>query len=382
MKAVINKLGILLLLFMISCSSSSDDFTSGPPPNNDDNLPPTDPSTYTINLITDSFEGEDFVVIGSEGWNFMVAFATELEGETLSFTSINGELPVIMEDSNGSRYNIFGTAVDGPNVGKRLTPMNAYIGYWFSWGTFFPGLEIFESSEPLQNLGESVSGSDGWLIPRDEVYVGAPRDAIPAIDDPQFFAPKDDFRGEYPIVSDLVVGVRNANTIKLYPHYILNWHEIINDEIDDLYYSVVFCPLTGTATVWSRIINSVTTTFGVSGFLYNSNVVPYDRSTNSNWSQMEQQCVNGDLSGTDTENIMVLETSFETWIAIGGNQNVMSSNTGVSRDYSRNPYGDYPVNSSVFFPINFSDSRMHPKERVLGVVVNDKAKAYRFASFN
>ncbi|MCT4601516.1 MAG: DUF3179 domain-containing protein [Marinifilum sp.] len=380
MKTLLNKLGLLLLLFTFSCSSSGDDITSDSPPNNDNN-PPSNPSSYTINLITDRFEGEDFVVIGSEGWNFMVAFKTELDGNILNFEVVNNELPTIMQDSNGSKYNIFGAAISGPNQGKQLTPMNAYIGYWFSWGAFFPGLEIFESTAPLQNAGSSVSGSNGWLIPHDEVFVGALRDAIPAIDNPDLVAPNADGIIASLNKKELLVVTCIDNEYRAYPHAILNWHEIVNDEFNGNYFSVVYCPLTGTATVWDRFINGEPTTFGVSGFLYNSNLVPYDRKTSSNWSQMLQECVQGDLIESKTNNLFVLETSIETWKEITTASKILSTKTGFSRDYNRYPYGSYITNTSVNFPINFTDNRLHPKERVLGVIVNEKAKAYRFESF-
>lgn len=380
MKALFKNLSLILTLAIISCSCSSDDIGTVNPPNNDNN-PPTNPTTYAINLIADSFEGENFVVIGSEGWNFMVAYKTELGGNELNFEVIDGELPTIMQDDEGSRYNIFGTAMSGPNQGKQLTPMNAYLGYWFSWGTFFPGLEIFESNLPVQNEGESVTGSDGWLIPKENVYVGALRDAIPAIDSPEFNEPKDDTFINTIGEKALVVGVCINNEYRSYPHAILNWHEIVNDEIGDNYFSVIFCPLTGTSTVWNRLINGSITTYGVSGFLYNSNVVPYDRQTSSNWSQMLQACVQGDLIESKTDNLFVLETSIETWSLISSAGRILSTNTGYNRSYDVNPYGSYPTHPTINFPINFADDRLHPKERVLGIIVNGKAKAYRFESF-
>ena len=367
---------LYILLLFVSCSSSSDNFTSEFPPGGNPNNPP-DGVSFEINLIQDSFEGENFVVAGSQGWNFMVAFHTDLEGTTLELEALSGELPVIMQDKDGNRYDIFGKVLSGANQGKYLTPMNAFMGYWFSWGAFYPGLEIFENSLPLQNAGSGVTGSDGWLIPRNQVFVGALRDAIPAIENPDFQSlsldPDDD--------NNLVIGVKINDVSRAYPHSILNWHEIVNDQIDDTYFSVIFCPLTGTATVWNRFINEQITTFGVSGFLYNSNVVPYDRNTSSNWSQMLQKSVQGSLSSTPSDNIFVLETTVETWRAINATYEILTTNTGFSRNYEVNPYGNYPTNSSVNFPINFSDDRLHPKERVLGVIVNEKAKAYRFESF-
>lgn len=374
MKTAIKNLIIIVMIFSASCSSSDDDILADSPPIG---TPPPNQASFNINLIEDSFEGTDYIVVGSEGWNFMLAYRTTLNGNTLSFEAIQDALPIVIQDTEGSQYNIFGEAVSGPNQGNNLTPVNGYIGYWFSWGTFYPGLEIFADSKAIPNLGESVQGSDDWLIPRDQVFQGAARDAIPAIDNPKFVAPEDENRPE----NELIVGVRVNNTSKAYPHGILNWHEIVNDKIDDVYYSIVFCPLTGTATVWNREINGQVTTFGVSGFLYNSNVVPYDRNTNSNWSQMLQKSVQGTLSGDNTGNLFVLETSLATWKLVSSDFNLLSTETGYNRDYGRNPYGSYPTNTSVSFPINFEDDRLHPKERVLGVILNGKAKAYRFSSF-
>lgn len=381
MKTIRNNLGFIFLLFIFSCSSSSDDAIINNPPPVDNTPTPQEEVSHTINLIHDKFEGENFVVIGSEGWNFMVAYKTELDGNEMNFEVIDGELPSIMQDDEGSRYNIFGTALSGPNEGKKLTPMNGYIGYWFAWGTFYPGLEIFESNAPLQNAGSSVSGSDGWLIPRDEVFVGALRDAIPAIDDPVIVAPNEDGLIASLNEQELVVVTCIDSEYRAYPHAILNWHEIVNDKYNDNYYSVVYCPLTGTATIWDRFISGEATTFGVSGFLYNSNIVPYDRKTSSNWSQMLQLCVQGDLIESKTNNFLVLETTIETWKQITTTKKILSTNTGYNRDYNRYPYGSYISNTSINFPINFTDNRLHPKERVLGVIVNGKAKAYRFESF-
>ncbi|RUT77644.1 DUF3179 domain-containing (seleno)protein [Ancylomarina longa] len=378
MNSIFKNLILGLLIFGFACSSSSNEvFTDTPPPKDT----PKNPPSFQIAVVSDSFEGEDFVVAGSEGWNFMVAYKTMANGKTFHFEAVKGALPIIMKDDEGSNYNIFGLAVDGVNEGTQLTPMNAFMGYWFSWGAFYPGLEIYESSIPLQNTGSSVQGSNGWLVPRDQVIVGALRDAIPAIDDPQFTSPKDE--GLVANLKDdaLVIGVLLEDEARAYPHFIMNWHEIVNDKIGNTSFSVVFCPLTGTATVWNRVINNQETTFGVSGFLYNSNVVPYDRNTNSNWSQMLQLSVQGQLQTTPSQNLFVLETSVETWKAITTGSKILSTNTGYNREYRINPYGNYPTNSAVNFPVNFTDTRLHPKERVLGVLVNGKAKAYRFASF-
>lgn len=370
-----------LLLGIVCCSSDSgDDMNQNPSPS------PTPPPSVTSisNIVYDEFQGRSLMIIGNSKLNFMLAFDRVLDGTEMIFTVVQDSLPIIMQDESGGYWNIFGQATDGPHAGKQLSSPSSFIGYWFSWGAFYPGLEIYDHTASPPNQGEFVSGSDGWSIPRDEVYVGAPKEAIPSIDNPEFvrvttvkIGDPENFIDD----SELVVLVNINGTVHVYPHNILNWHEIVNDEIDNTEFALIFCPLTGTSTVWNRNISGVTSTYGVSGFLYNSNVVPYGRNSGSNWSQMLLQSVNGSLSGTESTNILAIETDYATAKMISKDFHQMTTNTGHTRNYDVNPYGDYPRNSSIMFPVNFEDDRLRSKERVLGVIVGDKAKAYRFASF-
>ncbi|MEM8528113.1 MAG: DUF3179 domain-containing (seleno)protein [Bacteroidota bacterium] len=145
---------------------------------------------------------------------------------------------------------------------------------------------------------ESVPDTESegnWLIPQNEIRDGGPgKDGIPSIDNPEFVAVNDiDFLSE----DDLVVGVKVGAEIRAYPHLILDWHEIVNDQLEDLSLALNYCPLTGTAIGWKSKIDGKVTTFGVSGLLYNTNLMPYDRLTNSTWSQMRLDCVEGELQG-------------------------------------------------------------------------------------
>ena len=171
--------------------------------------------------------------------------------------------------------------------------------------------------------------------------------------------------------------------VKAYPHPVLDWHEIVNDELSSgIDLGLTYCPLTGTAIGWNNDLNGQKTTFGVSGLLYNSNLMPYDRATNSTWSQMSHKCVNGSLIGTAIETVHLVEMSFNTLRESYPNAQVLNTNTGFNRDYQRYPYGDYKENNrSLIFPVNNSDNRVPSKERVLGVVVNDGVMTYRFESF-
>ena len=214
-----------------------------------------------------------------------------------------------------------------------------------------------------------------WLLPKNDIKDGGPgKDGIPSLVNPNF-VPLGQI--DYLDDSDLVLGFRVNDEIKAYPHNILDWHEIINDRVDGTMVAVTYCPLTGTGIGWNRVINGDETTFGVSGLLFNSNLIPYDRNTDSNWSQMRLECVNGPLSGMVTENYTLLETSWGTWKELYPNSLAVSEETGFSRNYESYPYGDYRTNNdNILFPVDNDDTRLPRKERVLGVIVDQEQKAY------
>lgn len=236
-----------------------------------------------------------------------------------------------------------------------------------------------KKNTPGTGGGNAGSGNNEWSIPRDRVFDGGPgKDGIPALSDPAFINVS---QATYLSDNDLVVGYRKGNDTRAYAHSILNWHEIVNDDVSGDKLAVVYCPLTGTATGWSRMLTSGETTFGVSGLLYNTNVIPYDRKTNSNWSQLLLKSVNGSLNGTDASNLQVIETTWKTWKEMFPGSKVLSTNTGFSRNYSSYPYGDYRTNNNnILFNIQPDDNRLPRKERVLGVIKDGKAKVYKFSS--
>lgn len=238
-----------------------------------------------------------------------------------------------------------------------------------------------DTMEPAGNGGNDNS----WLIPFSEVFIGAPRDAIPALENPEAL-PVSEIN--YLDNSDLVIGyVSEDGNAMAFPHKILDWHEIINFELDEEAKAITYCPLTGTAIGWDRTVGGQVTTFGVSGFLYNTNLIPYDRGTVSNWSQMRLECVNGTLIGDKVVTFQILETTWDTWKTMYPDSEVVSTNTGWSRPYNLYPYinrnnEDYRVDPWLLFPVSPEDNRLPRKTRVLGMIVDGEAKAYRFSLFD
>lgn len=219
-----------------------------------------------------------------------------------------------------------------------------------------------------------------WCIPKDEVKDGGPgKDGIPALANPEFISASS---ASYLSDNDLVLGYGNGTEARAYPHSILDWHEIINDDANGQSFAVIYCPLTGTGVAWNRVVNGSNTTFGVSGLLYNSNIIPYDRSTGSNWSQVLLKSVNGSLINTKPSGYPLVETTWKTWKQMFPSTKVVSANTGHNRNYGTYPYGDYKTNNSKYlFPVKSPDARLPAKERVLGVLVSGGSKVYRLETF-
>ncbi len=347
--------------------------------------PPNPPTiSFSVSVIQDEFQGVPVVVAGSDNLGFVVAFERTLpDGTMLDFEPTTELLPIILRDQQGNSWDLWGNAVDGPLEGNSLTPAHSMMGYWFVFGAMYPGVEIYKgAANPVTITTEN--GKD-WLIPTDHVFQGSGFDAIQAIDDPPFvtYDFRTDPQGEFYLQDeDLVIGLKIGEEVRLYPHPVLDWHEIVNDEIGEKAVAVVYCPLTGTATAWDRRLSNGMSTFGVSGLLYNNNVLPFDRATNSIWTQLEGRCVRGALAGEIIGRYPLVEMPWRTWKAIYRQPVVLSPETGFDRDYRQYPYGDYRTNHNFLaYPIAYDDERLPRKERVFALIINGKAKVFPLNTF-
>ncbi len=230
------------------------------------------------------------------------------------------------------------------------------------------------ASFALQKNGFDLSNSiiDSRLI----LSGGPPKDGIPALDEPRFLDSSDaDFLRD----DDRVLGVAVGSTAKAYPIRILNWHEVVNDRIADTPFIVSFCPLCGTGAVFSATVGGDILDFGVSGLLYNSDVLLYDRQTQSLWSQIRGQSISGSYVGTELVQLPTQHTTWKRWREQYPETTVLSTDTGYVRDYSRNPYGDYISSRQLYFPVEHeAENDLHPKETVLGITIGESRKAYPF----
>jgi len=218
------------------------------------------------------------------------------------------------------------------------------------------------------------------LIPADEIHSGGPpRDGIPSIDRPKFTTAD----GEMKIrPSDAVLGLFHLGMAKAYPIAVMNWHEIVNDRFGDEPVVVTYCPLCGTGVAYAAQVDGRELEFGVSGLLYNSDVLLYDRQTESLWSQLMLQAISGPMRGRKLQMLPLVHTSWAEWRAEHPDTLLLSRDSGYSKDYDRDPYAGYADSSGVWFPVSHKDPRYHPKERVLGVELDGKFKAYPYAELS
>ena len=203
---------------------------------------------------------------------------------------------------------------------------------------------------------------------------GVPKDGIPSIDNPKFvIAAEADFLSE----DDLVIGLEINGESKAYPFSILVWHEIVNDNVGGVPVAVTDCPLCFTTQVFERTIDGKEVEFGVSGKLYNSNLVMYDRLTESYWSQALGKGIVGELTGYELEKVPFDVIQWKDWKILHPDSLVLSTETGHLRPYGVDPYGSYYTDPRVLFPIENKDERLPLKELIVGLNEGDIYKAYK-----
>ncbi len=203
---------------------------------------------------------------------------------------------------------------------------------------------------------------------RQGCYAG--KDCIPSLESPNR-SPIGGANLGYLDDDELIVGIWNGTKHVAYPHAILDWHEIVNESG----YTISYCPLTGSAIHLSTSVE-----YGVSGLLFNSNLIMYDRETDSYWPQMLLRSAAGDRSGGELHLNNLVETTWGNWKALFPDTEVVNSDTEHSRNYNRYPYGNYRTCNSlacgdyIYFPIANEDDRLPAKNRVLTIINGDEVK--------
>ena len=204
---------------------------------------------------------------------------------------------------------------------------------------------------------------------------GPPMDGIPSIDDPQYVTVEE--ADKWIEDNELVLAMIYKGEKRVYPLQILVWHEIVNDFIANDPILITYCPLCGSGIAYERTLGGDAVEFGTSGKLYNSNLVMYDRLTQSYWTQIDGLAIVGSLTGQKLTPLSIDTVVWRDWKEEHPDSEVLSQETGHSRNYGRDPYGDYYEDSFIFFPVENEDDRIHAKTVIFGIEVNGKYKAYK-----
>ena len=218
----------------------------------------------------------------------------------------------------------------------------------------------------------------------DNIVSGGPApDGIPPLETPQYISLEE--AGTYLKAEDAVFVVEADGEVLIYPQRIMVWHEIVNEKIAGEKLSITYCPLTGSAIGFYGNINTGETTFGTSGKLVNSNLIMYDRVSESYWPQIFGTAITEPAQGEKLNRFPVIWSKWKLVQAKYEQAQVLSIETGYNRDYNRDPYGSYRenkedadnyyTNSEMIFSVLAEDNTLNPKD----VVIAGEYKNMNFA---
>lgn len=210
---------------------------------------------------------------------------------------------------------------------------------------------------------------------------GPPKDGIPALTDAKFVSASD---ARFMAGDDRVIGVAFAGEAKAYPLKILDRHEAVNDRLANRSFAVTYCPLCDSSAVFERQYGDEVIEFGISGLLFNSNVLLYDRAKQgpeSLWSQMSATAVTSSKSGQRLKRLPLEVTSWSDWVARFPQTLVLSTETGHQRNYDDAAYQSYLSSPRLMFPVEPLDRRLPVKAPVLGVIGESSQRAYALSKF-
>jgi len=218
------------------------------------------------------------------------------------------------------------------------------------------------------------------IVDFDEIQSGGPpRDGIPALDDPRFIPAE---RADWLHPDEPVIVVTVNEESRAYPLQIMIWHEIVNDTIAGKPLAITFCPLCNATLVFERRFDGRVLDFGTTGRLRKSDLLMYDRQTQTWWQQFTGQGLIGQYTGRHLEEYPASIVAFEDFRSQYPEGPVLSRRTGHNRPYGDNPYRGYDrVDQSPFMFDGKTDSRLPPMERVLAVRVDERFRAYPFGEF-
>lgn len=211
-------------------------------------------------------------------------------------------------------------------------------------------------------------GADDIDVDIDAVYQGCPqRDCIPSIDRPEFLPTAD---VDYLDRDDIVLSLTHENITRAYPTRILDRHEIVNDTFGKTPVAVTYCPLCGSGLAFVRVLGGKEVQLGVSGLLFNNDLIMYDRKTESLWQQITGLAIAGPKRGSTLQSLPVTMSLWGEWKAANPEAEVLAL-PSKQQHYRKKTYGDYDSSDRLLFPVTDLDARLHVKKVIHGVEIGE-----------
>jgi hypothetical protein len=238
------------------------------------------------------------------------------------------------------------------------------------------GSAVAQRSYDVDILAETFGFDDTTKksVPLDKLMQGCPaRDCIPSIDNPEYVTAGE---AEHIGDDDLVITLAYKGEHFAFPTRILDHHEIVNDTFAGDPLAITWCPLCGSAVGIERTVADTVTTFGVSGVLYNSDLVLYDRTTETLWDQIDAEGIVGPLTGERLKLVPVSMSKWGRWRAKHPDTRVLTTNTGFDKDYTADRFAEYRESTRLFMPVSATSDLLHAKTVVYGFDLDDGEVAY------
>lgn len=231
-----------------------------------------------------------------------------------------------------------------------------------------------QSVDGSSDVSSTTSDTLSRLTEDDLTAGGPPKDGIPSIDDPVYISADD--ADEWIEDNELVLAIEYKGVKRAYPLQILTWHEIVNDDIAGNPILITYCPLCGSGIAYERVLDGEAVEFGTSGKLYNSNLVMYDRKTDSLWTQIDGEAIIGPKTGDVLTPVSLDTVTWKEWFAAHPDTEVLSKKTGFTRNYGADPYSNYFEEDFLMFPVDHQSDKLANKDVVYGITLNGVSKAY------
>lgn len=254
----------------------------------------------------------------------------------------------------------------GANVfGTPGGPLAPHLCICLFWLLALAGAASAVDPDAMARQGWGKTDFAKAAVPFAEIQSGGPpKDGIPAIDEPRFVAARENAN-----LADIepVIRLEIDSDLRAYPLQVLTWHEIVNDTVGGVPVAVTFCPLCNAAIVFRREVNGEPTTFGTTGLLRHSDLVMYDRATESWWQQFTGEAIVGEMTGAELDMLPSRIVSFGEFRREAPDGKVLVPNDPAARPYGRNPYVGYDTRERPLLYRGEMPEGIEPMVRVVAV---------------